>query len=73
GNVDLMQGKSRLHSEEVQRHQKQAEGKPEPVRTVDALGHVHYDDNPVLLKGPKGWANLNTKDTTVWDGDYQMG
>lgn len=42
------------------------------VRTVDALGNVHYDDNQVILKGPKGWANLNTKDTNVWEGDYQM-
>jgi LPS-assembly protein len=33
---------------------------------------VHYDDNQVILKGPKAWANLNTKDTNVWEGDYQM-
>lgn len=26
----------------------------------------------MILKGPKGWANLNTKDTNVWEGDYQM-
>lgn len=51
---------------------KEAPGQPEPVRTVDALGNVHYDDNQVILKGPKGWANLNTKDTNVWEGDYQM-
>lgn len=67
-----MQGNSRLQADEVQLHQKQAEGQPEPVRTVDALGNVHYDDNQVILKGPKGWANLNTKDTNVWEGDYQM-
>ncbi|EAO1325818.1 LPS assembly protein LptD [Salmonella enterica] len=72
GNVDVMQGNSRLQADEVQLHQKQAEGQPEPVRTVDALGNVHYDDNQVILKGPKGWANLNTKDTNVWEGDYQM-
>lgn len=72
GNVDIMQGNSRLQADEVQLHQKQAEGQPEPVRTVDALGNVHYDDNQVILKGPKGWANLNTKDTNVWEGDYQM-
>ncbi len=65
-------GNSRLQADEVQLHQKQAEGQPEPVRTVDALGNVHYDDNQVILKGPKGWANLNTKDTNVWEGDYQM-
>lgn len=72
GSVDIMQGNSRLHADEVQLHQKEAPGQPEPVRTVDALGNVHYDDNQVILKGPKGWANLNTKDTNVWEGDYQM-
>ncbi|NJZ23630.1 LPS assembly protein LptD [Escherichia coli] len=72
GSVDIMQGNSRLQADEVQLHQKEAPGQPEPVRTVDALGNVHYDDNQVILKGPKGWANLNTKDTTVWEGDYQM-
>ncbi|MGP4881346.1 LptA/OstA family protein, partial [Klebsiella pneumoniae] len=34
--------------------------------------NVHYDDNQVILKGPKAWSNLNTKDTNVWQGDYQM-
>lgn len=72
GSVDIMQGNSRLQADEVQFHQKEAPGQPEPVRTVDALGNVHYDDNQVILKGPKGWANLNTKDTNVWEGDYQM-
>ena len=72
GNVDIAQGNSRLQADEVQLHQKQAEGQPEPIRTVDALGNVHYDDNQVILKGPKGWSNLNTKDTNVWEGDYQM-
>ncbi|WP_284884637.1 LPS assembly protein LptD [Citrobacter portucalensis] len=72
GNVDIAQGNSRLQADEVQLHQKQAEGQPEPVRTVDALGNVHYDDHQVILKGPKGWSNLNTKDTNIWEGDYQM-
>ncbi len=72
GNVDIQQGNSRLQADEVQLHQKQVEGQPAPVRTVDALGNVHYDDNQVILKGPKAWANLNTKDTNVWEGDYQM-
>ncbi|HHD2724948.1 TPA: LPS assembly protein LptD [Citrobacter freundii] len=71
-NVDIAQGNSRLQADEVQLHQKQAEGQPEPIRTVDALGNVHYDDNQVILKGPKGWSNLNTKDTNIWEGDYQM-
>ena len=72
GNVDINQGNSRLQADEVQLHQKQPDGAAEPVRTVDALGNVHYDDNQVILKGPKAWSNLNTKDTNVWDGDYQM-
>ncbi|SQI85091.1 outer membrane protein Imp [Klebsiella oxytoca] len=61
GNVDINQGNSRLQADEVQLHQQQAEGQPQPVRTVDALGNVHYDDNQVILKGPKAWSNLNTK------------
>ena len=72
GNVDINQGNSRLQADEVQLHQQQAAGQPQPVRTVDALGNVHYDDNQVILKGPKAWSNLNTKDTNVWQGDYQM-
>ncbi|MFW0764343.1 LPS assembly protein LptD [Trabulsiella odontotermitis] len=72
GNVDVNQGNSRLQADEIQLHQKQAEGQADPVRTVDALGNVHYDDNQVILKGPKAWSNLNTKDTNVWEGDYQM-
>ena len=72
GNVDINQGNSRLRADEVQLHQKQPEGAVEPIRTVDALGNVHYDDNQVILKGPKAWSNLNTKDTNVWKGDYQM-
>ncbi|WP_333851499.1 LPS assembly protein LptD [Leclercia sp.] len=72
GNVDINQGNSRLLADEVQLHQKQPEGAAEPVRTVDALGNVRYDDNQVILKGPKAWSNLNTKDTNVWEGDYQM-
>lgn len=72
GNVDIVQGNSRLQSDEVQLHQKQVEGQLDPIRTVDAIGNVHYDDNQIILKGPKAWSNLNTKDTNVWKGDYQM-
>ena len=72
GNVEIQQGNSLLQSDEVQLHQKQLAGQPEPVRTVDAIGNVRYDDNQVILKGPKAWSNLNTKDTNVWEGDYQL-
>lgn len=72
GNVDIQQGNGRLLADEVQLHQKQVAGQPDPIRTVDALGNVHYDDNQIILKGPKAWSNLNSKDTNVWKGDYQM-
>ncbi|MDF2044514.1 MULTISPECIES: LPS assembly protein LptD [unclassified Pantoea] len=72
GNVNIEQGNSRMQADEVQLHQRQQEGQTAPVRTVDALGNVHYDDNQVILKGPKAWSNLNSKDTNVWNGDYQM-
>lgn len=72
GNVEIQQGNSLLRSDEVQLHQKQLAGQPEPVRTVDAIGNVRYDDNQIILKGPKAWSNLNTKDTNVWEGDYQF-
>ena len=70
--MSILTGNSRLLADEVQLHQKQPEGAQAPVRTVDALGNVHYDDNQVILKGPKARSNLNTKDTNVWEGDYQM-
>lgn len=72
GNVEIVQGNSRLQSDEVQMHQKQVEGELNPIRTVDAVGNVRYDDNQIILKGSKAWSNLNTKDTNVWKGDYQM-
>lgn len=72
GNVDVRQGNSRMLADEVQVHQKMLPNNPDPVRTVDALGNVRYDDNQVILKGPKAWSNLNTKDTNVWQGDYQL-
>ncbi|RAP72090.1 LPS-assembly protein LptD [Candidatus Erwinia dacicola] len=72
GNVDIRQGNSRLQSDEVQLHQRMLSGQTTPTRTVDALGNVRYDDNQVILKGPKAWLNLDTKDTNLWNGDYQM-
>ncbi|HAT4986268.1 TPA: LPS assembly protein LptD, partial [Serratia marcescens] len=53
-------------------NQTQNPGQAEPVRTVTATGDVHYSDNQIKLKGPKAWSNLNTKDTDVYEGDYQM-
>lgn len=71
GSVDIMQGNSRLQADEVQLHQKEARdnrSRYEPLmRSVMSITTI-----TVILKGPKGWANLNTKDTNVWEGDYQM-
>ncbi len=53
GSVDIMRGNNRLQATEVQLHQKRHQGQPEPVRTVDALGNVHYDDNQGSSKGRK--------------------
>lgn len=72
GNVNIEQGNSVLNAEQVDLHQIGADTQPVPTRTVTATGNVHYDDNQIILKGPKAWSNLNTKDTDVYEGDYQM-
>ncbi|MEB6334921.1 LPS assembly protein LptD [Serratia rhizosphaerae] len=72
GNVKIEQGNSTLTAKQVELNQVQAADKNDPVRTVTATGDVHYDDNQIKLKGPKAWSNLNTKDTDVYQGDYQM-
>lgn len=72
GNVDIRQGNSRLQADEAQLDQKMLAGKNEPERTVQSTGRVRYDDNQVILQGSKAWANLTSKDTNVWQGDYQM-
>lgn len=66
------QGNSTLTAKEVELNQTEKPGQTEPVRTVTATGDVHYSDNQIKLKGPKAWSNLNTKDTDVYEGDYQM-
>lgn len=72
GKVQVEQSNSFLTADTVHLKQQQTTHNNTPVRLVDAEGNVHYDDNQVILQGPKGWSNLNTKDTNVWDGDYQM-
>lgn len=71
GSVDIMQGNSRLQADEVQLHQKRH--RDNRSRYVPLMRSVmSITTITVILKGPKGWANLNTKDTNVWEGDYQM-
>lgn len=72
GDVNVQQGNSTLTAEQVELNQIQKEGQADPVRTVTATGNVHYNDNQIILKGPKAFSNLNTKDTDVDKGDYQM-
>lgn len=72
GNVDVQQGNSSLNADEVQLNQIKHPGEATPLRTVTATGDVLYFDNQIKLKGPKAFSNLNTKDTDVEKGDYQM-
>ncbi|MGL6018358.1 MAG: LPS assembly protein LptD [Gibbsiella quercinecans] len=71
GNVNIHQGNSTLTAKQVELNQTEQAGQA-PVRTVTATGDVHYGDNQIKLQGPKAWSNLNTKDTDVYQGDYQM-
>ncbi|TKI08730.1 LPS assembly protein LptD [Martelella alba] len=71
GDVDIQQGNSTLTAKQVELDQQQT-GQQPPVRTVTATGDVHYNDNQIKLNGPKAWSNLNTKDTNVYQGQYQM-
>ncbi|MBQ4796819.1 LPS-assembly protein LptD, partial [Pectobacterium versatile] len=72
GNVNVERGNRVLTADQVQLNQKPQPGQTDPIRTVTAIGNVHYDDNQVILKGPRAWSNLNTKDTDVENGDYLM-
>ena len=72
GNVDVQQGNSSLNADEVQLNQIKHPDEATPLRTVTATGDVLYFDNQIKLKGPKAFSNLNTKDTDVEKGDYQM-
>lgn len=72
GNVNVQQGNRRLHSDTIQLHQKTVPEQTTTIRTIDAQGHVHYGDNQIVFKGSRAWSNLNTKDTNVWNSDYQL-
>ncbi|UVK77798.1 MAG: lipopolysaccharide assembly protein LptD [Sodalis sp. Fse] len=71
GKVDIKQGNSTLTADQVQLHRQQND-KNESVRTITASGNVNYYNNEIKLKGIKAWVNLNTKDTDVYQGNYQM-
>lgn len=71
GNVDIEHGNSKLTADKVQLTQLQKQNKV-PLRIVTATGNVNYTSNGIKLQGPKAWLNLNTKDTNVYQGNYQM-
>lgn len=72
GNVNIEQGNSTLTAQQVELTQTPKEGQPDPVKTITATGDVRYANNEIKLQGPKAWSNLSTKDTDVYQGDYQM-
>lgn len=72
GKVNVEQGNASLDADQVQLNQIANPGQPTPTRTVTATGNVKYNDNQVILNGPKAFSNLTTKDTDVQNGNYQM-
>ncbi|VFP80723.1 LPS assembly protein LptD [Candidatus Erwinia haradaeae] len=72
GHVDIQQGRRHIKSEKVQVNRSVSKGTESPIHTVLALGKVCYYDNKIMLKGSRAWSNLNTKDTNIWAGNYQM-
>lgn len=71
-NVIIEQGNSMLTADKVKLSQRKKLGQTIPLRTVVATGNVNYNDPQIKLKGLKGWSNLNTKDTDMLWGNYQM-
>lgn len=71
GRVDAMQGNSRLQSDVLQLLQQQQADKS-VRRSVQATGHVLYDDHQIKLTGTQAWSNLDSKDTNVWDSSYLL-
>ncbi|MCD1125924.1 LPS assembly protein LptD [Jinshanibacter sp. LJY008] len=72
GNVIVQQGNRLMVADQAEVNQTEQQGQAEPIRTVTATGNVKYDDNMIKLSGPKAWSNLNTKDTDLYQGNYQM-
>ncbi|KYP95769.1 LPS biosynthesis protein, partial [Sodalis-like endosymbiont of Proechinophthirus fluctus] len=71
GSVSIEQSNSTLTADEVHLTRRQEQNQT-PLRTVTATGNVSYISNEIKMQGPKAWSNLNTKDTDVYHGNYQM-
>lgn len=72
GDVIIEQGNRTLLADRADVEQTDLAGQTIPQRTLTATGNVRYSDPDIQLQGPKAWSNLNTKDTDVYDGQYQM-
>ncbi|VAX77086.1 LPS-assembly protein LptD [Serratia symbiotica] len=72
GNVKITKGNRTLTAKKVELRQIQNPGQSGSVRTVSAAGDVKYSDPQITLSGDNAWSNLNTKDTDVYKGEYEM-
>ena len=72
GGVIVEQGNSVLTADRVVLNQIQKSDQAIPSRTVTASGSVKYADPHIVLQGPTGWSDLNTKDIDLLQGSYQM-
>ncbi|WP_127959860.1 LPS assembly protein LptD [Serratia microhaemolytica] len=72
GNVHVEQGNSTLLAKQVELRQVNKLDQQQPLRTVTATGDVHYADHQIQLSGERAWSNLASKDTDVYQGDYQL-
>nr|WP_232037477.1 LPS assembly protein LptD [Candidatus Erwinia haradaeae] len=72
GHVEINQGQRHITSDNIQLNRRIIKGSVGPTHTIIASGNVHYTDNQIILNGAKAWSNLNTKDTNIWNSEYQM-
>ncbi|WP_067497848.1 LPS assembly protein LptD [Candidatus Gullanella endobia] len=71
GNVNIYQDNSIITADEIQLIQHKTQNK-KSFCTITATGNVNYSNNEIKLKGEKAWSNLNTKDTDIYQGKYQI-
>ncbi|WP_157991220.1 LPS assembly protein LptD [Candidatus Erwinia haradaeae] len=72
GHVDIHQGHRHLKSDYVQFNRSMLGPTTTLIDTIDLLGHVQYEDEQVVLSGPRAWINLNTKDVNMWNSSYKI-
>lgn len=73
GNVKIKYGSSTLIAKQAELHQvPDLLNHIDTVSTVTAYGGVLYNDSQIILTGQEALSNLNTKDTDVYKGSYQI-